>query len=150
MSTTSAKNIFRGFAHLLAALFSNAAQFNKQWRQYRPVPQSNQDIQGCWIGEWVSKTNGHHGSLKCILTQMRPGQYRASVYATHAKLLRVCYDVCLDAQEKEGHIVMKWEADLGALAGGAYHYEGEATPSNFECAYSCQYDQGSFRMKRLD
>ena len=38
-------------------------------------------------------------------------------------------------------------ADLGPLAGGIYHYQGEAGELEFVCTYKCKYDHGIFRMK---
>ena len=40
------------------------------------------------------------------------------------------------------------DADLGSLAGGLYHYDGQAAGTNFFSTYSCKYDHGTFQMTR--
>lgn len=146
--SAAAKNLYRSITHVLAALFNNRFRFEDQWEacHLRPVPGAT--IEGCWEGEWVSEVNGHHGLLRSILTQTSAGDYQASFHATYSKVLRVCYSVELKVNESHGPFLLKGEADLGRLAGGVYHYEGEATPDEFRCDYRCKYDHGTFRMAR--
>ncbi len=150
MKSPQSKHWFRGFSHVLAALFSNASHFHREWFERKADHSAKESIQGRWQGEWLSDANGHHGQVKGILAELAPGQYKASFYATYAKFLRVCYSVTLNANDDGGRTKLKCDADLGQLAGGIYYYEGEATPTDFKCEYRCQYDHGTFQMKRPD
>jgi len=142
--------LFRGFSHALAALFNNRSAIEHAWQEYKPAAEDPQTVQGRWLGEWVSETNGHCGELKCLLIRVSPGQLEAKFLATFRRFLRVGYSALLDAVETDTGFRLKGQFDLGALAGGIYHYEGEITPAEFKCAYRCGYDHGIFRMKRLD
>ncbi len=141
--------MLRSLSHLLAAVFANCRHFRRDWEAYRPPTAPADSIEGRWEGEWISEANGHQGRLRGILR--REGElYRASFHATYAGLLRVCYSVQLEGKAAGGRVRLKGEADLGRLAGGAYHYEGDATPEALCCEYRCRYDHGTFRMRRVD
>lgn len=43
---------------------------------------------------------------------------------------------------------LEGDADLGWLAGGAYHYEGHASPVEYVCTYRSKTDHGIFKMTR--
>lgn len=138
--------MFRSLSHLLAALFNDRSRFDRQWREYRPAAGAK-DVQGRWQGEWISEANGHRGELKCILTLTAPGQYNAVFHAVFAKALRVCYTAPLHARRAGEKVELEGETDIGRLAGGIYHYKGEATPEEFKCTYRNAYDHGIFTMK---
>ena len=141
-------NLLRGVSHVLAAVFNDRARFEHAWRSYipndPPVP-----FEGRWRGEWVSAANGHHGDLKCLLTQPSPGVFEASFKATYASFLSVAYRVMLKADHVGTGYYLKGEADLGMLAGGIYSYEGELSEFKFECHYRCKYDRGVFHLKSV-
>jgi len=150
MNSPGSPNLIRNTAHALAALFSNSADFRRDWKRYSAVGSPPQGIEGCWLGEWISDVNGHHGQLEGVVTKSDSGKYQACFHATYSRFLRVYYEVDLKGREENGHVELEGEADLGQLAGGVYHYTGEATPTGFHCQYRCKYDHGPFRMKRLD
>jgi hypothetical protein len=52
----------------------------------------------------------------------------------------------LHGQWSEGKLKLEGDADLGPLAGGIYHYQGQADETEFVCVYRCKYDHGTFRM----
>jgi len=142
--------IFRGFSHVLAAVFNKRAEFERAWRAYKPPPNATQTIQGRWLGEWVSEATGHRGELKCLLSRISEDQLDAIFLATFWRFLRVGYGVRLSATATREGFRLKGESDLGTLAGGIYTYEGEVNLTDFNCSYRCKYDHGVFRMKRLD
>lgn len=146
---TSRPNVVRSVAHMLAALFNSRSAFAEQWRQYAAGAGSPEGIDGRWLGEWISELSGHHGELRCVLVAVCPSEYRAYFYARYSKLFSVGYITSLKAEKTGSRIVLKGEEDLGALAGGMYRCEGEATPTEFNCQYSCKYDRGVFRLKRF-
>lgn len=142
-------NLVRGVSHLLAAVFSNRAQFDQAWRSYMAKTGST-PFEGQWQGEWVSAANGHKGNLKCLLTHAGAGAFEANFRATYARFLSVAYQVVLKAEPRGAGLRLKGEADLGTLAGGIYSYEGALSDSRFECTYQCKYDHGAFHLKRLN
>ena len=150
MNSTHHKYLFHGFFHVLAALFSNSSDFRRAWNNYPESAPPPEDIQGRWQGEWISDVNGHHGQLKAITTKVNSGKYKTSFHATYSKVLRVCYSVNLNVREEDGRFQLEGEADLGQLAGGIYRYDGEATLTEFNCEYRCEYDHGTFRMTHLN
>ena len=150
MNPARSPGLIRGLSHTLAALFSSSADFHRAWKRYAAVASPSTGMEGRWQGEWISEVNGHHGQLKGVVTKSDSGEYKACFHATYSRFLRVCYEVNLSGQEEDGHIELEGEADLGQLAGGVYHYTGEATSTEFNCQYHCKYDHGTFHMKRLD
>jgi hypothetical protein len=137
----------RKISHFLAALVSNASDFKRRWRLDAPPPSAVNGLQGRWEGEWISEVNGHHGALRCLLACGETGDYKASFHAVYASVLRVCYTVQLHGQWTGGKLKLEGDADIGALAGGVYSYQGEAAENEFVCTYRCKYDHGTFRMK---
>ncbi len=134
--------------HLLAALFANRRQFQREWKSWRGRPVGSSGIEGPWLGRWVSEANQHTGQLRCVLTVLDSSRYRAVFHATYWKWLSASYAVTLEARQTEGKTCLEGEIDLGRLAGGLYHYAGEATSTSFRCTYRCQYDQGRFELSR--
>ena len=106
------------------------------------------DIEGRWEGRWLSHTNGHHGRLRCLLSKTPEGQYSARVHANYVKILTFGYTVPLKVRESPGLYYFSGDADLGQLAGGSYHYDGQATATNFFSTYRAKADGGIFEMKR--
>jgi hypothetical protein len=138
--------IFRGVSHVLAALFNNRAQFNRRWREQTAQAGARNGLEGLWQGEWISQANGHHGALKCILMKTKSDDYEAMFHAVYARFLSVAYTVPLCGQSIDGKLKLEGETDLGKLAGGIYHYEGEADENAFVCTYRCAYDHGTFHL----
>jgi hypothetical protein len=139
--------IGRSISHILAAFFNNAWDFNRRWKAPAPPPTAAHGLQGRWEGEWVSEANGHRGALRCLLTRNKPGDYEAVFYAVYCGALRVSYTVPLRGQMNGGKLTMDGEMDIGRLAGGLYSYKGEADEKEFNCAYRCKYDHGTFHLK---
>lgn len=146
----SGPNPVRMLAHALAALFNSRAAFLKQWRGYPTLRTSSPGVAGRWVGEWISEANGHRGDLKCVLQSAGPNLYRAHFYASFAKLFRVGYATELKSEQTDGRTLLKGEENIGFLAGGVYRCEGEVNGNELRCRYSCKYDHGLLRLKRLD
>jgi hypothetical protein len=144
-----AVGILRNVSHVLAALFNNRADFQRRWNEMAARSTTNSGWEGRWQGEWFSEANGHRGGLKCLLTIKESGECQATFHAVYARFLRVCYSVPLHGRQIGGKLKLEGQADLGQLAGGIYHYEGEADETTFNCTYRCAYDHGVFQMKRL-
>ena len=143
-------SVFRLVSHMLAAVFNSRSAFHREWQRYASLATPSDPIEGRWTGEWISEVSGHRGELKCVLVPIPPGKYRAFFHAGFSKLFRVGYVTELKVAQHAGHITLAGQEDLGGLAGGVYRCEGEIRETDFNCHYSCQYDQGLFRLKRVD
>jgi hypothetical protein len=132
----------------LAVAAGGCSSFNRAWKAGRTSAATN-DIQGRWSGSWQSETGGHHhGRLRCLVTQKAPGEYDARFRATYKKILSYSYTVPLKVVASGEVYRFSGEADLGSMAGGVYHYEGQASPTSFFSTYRCKFDHGTFQMQR--
>lgn len=125
----------------------SCSSFNREWRKTGKNPVAAKGLEGRWEGEWISDVNGHHGKLRCIIVN-EGDVYRARFHAKYQKILSFGYTVPLKAEMTANGFKFQGEADLGALAGGLYKYEGQADAANFFSTYSCKYDHGTFQMQR--
>ena len=132
----------------LALLASGCSTFNRDWQAAAKNPAPANDIAGRWQGTWLSDKNHHTDKLRCLISKIDDGKYQARYYAQFANIFRFGYTVSLAVEQKAGRYQFKGEADLGRIAGGVYHYEGEATATNFFSKYECGRDYGTFRMTR--
>lgn len=136
-----------GLALVMAV--SGCSSFRRSWRQAVSTPPPANDISGAWEGSWRSDVNGHHGRLRCIVTRLDAGRYRARYKATYWTIMRFSYTVDMLAEPSSGNTVqIRGEADLGWWGGGVYHYAGQASPTNFFSTYNSKYDHGIFQMAR--
>jgi hypothetical protein len=147
--STTRPNPLRLFSHMLAAVFNSRSTFLEQWRRFETKAEKQDGIAGRWVGEWVSDSSGHRGELKCVLVPVSSGIYRAYFYAAFSRFFRVGYATELKAELTRDRVNLKGEEDLGALAGGVYRCVGEAAGDEFNCKYSCKYDHGVFRLRRM-
>lgn len=134
-------------AAAMAMLATGCSTFHREWREFevRKFPES--EMTGRWEGGWLSKKNGHRGKLRCVMTPAGDDRYRAHFHATYWKIFRYRYPVELKVETSAGVARFSGSARLGALAGGEYHYEGEARGGVFEARYRSKYDHGTFTMK---
>jgi hypothetical protein len=137
-------------SHLLALLVlicvSGCSSFNRSWKAASTVPANG--MQGRWDGSWLSERNGHHGRLRCLMTTQADGKYQARFHAIFWKIFRAGYTVPLTVVSSNGVYQFQGDANLGWWGGGAYHYEGQATGTNFFSTYRSKADHGTFQMKR--
>jgi hypothetical protein len=134
---------------MLAVVVSNVgcSSFNREWKKSARNSAATEGLGGRWEGHWMSEVNGHHGKLRCIVTK-QPDVYQARFRAKYQKILSFGYTVPLKAERVDDGYKFRGEANLGALAGGVYHYDGHADATNFFSTYSSQYDHGNFQMHR--
>ncbi|HUS34439.1 MAG TPA: hypothetical protein VM680_03710 [Verrucomicrobiae bacterium] len=124
------------------------SSFNKEWKAALKAPIPQNSIEGPWTGEWRSEKNGHHGALRCVVSKASEKTYRAHYHAVYWKILRFSYAATLNAEQTNGAVHLRGEANLGKLAGGVYKYDGSATSAEFRSTYSSKYDHGTFDMSR--
>ena len=136
------------FTTFATVVLTGCSSFHKEWKaaMNRPVPTNS--IEGPWAGDWRSDKNGHHGSLRCVVTKTSETAYRAHFRAHFWKIFRYTYAATLNGTETNGVVALRGEANLGKLAGGVYKYEGKATPTDFQSNYESKYDHGHYQMAR--
>jgi hypothetical protein len=136
----------------LALLFllgnSGCSTFQRDWRAAGKTQPAANDIEGRWEGTWSSRTNGHHGRLRCLISKETDIQYLARFHANYRKILSFSYSAALTVHRVDGVYHFHGDADLGRMAGGLYHYEGQASATNFFSTYQAKGDGGVFQMTR--
>ena len=132
----------------LAVLATGCSTFNRDWTNAAAVPPPTNDITGRWEGEWHSDANGHHGRLRCLITQLDGTHYRARYRASWGKIFHFGYTVDMRVERSDNLFRFEGGADLGRLAGGMYRYDGRADSTNFVSNYKSRRDHGTFQMAR--
>ena len=145
-SRRGARMKWMSVAVLIFGLSSGCSTFNHHWQAAAQASDPRSEMLGRWEGSWLSEANGHHGDLRCLITPLPEGRYRAWFRATYSRYLHFAYKITLNPTGAR----YKFEGteNLGWLAGGLYKYEGEMTPTNFFSTYRCKYDHGTFQMAR--
>lgn len=134
----------------LMALAAGCSGFGREWRAAGRPEAASSGMEGRWDGSWRSDSNGHHGSLRCVIQRGDDQAYRARFRARYAGLLSFGYTVSLNAtNQAPGHWRFSGGADLGRLAGGVYQYEGEVREDAFKSSYRSSGDHGVFEMNRV-
>ena len=131
-------------------LFCSGCSFNRAWHQAGRTARPADSIEGRWEGRWLSDHNGHTGRLRCVLTRSgnNTNTYTAHFRATYWKIFRYSYKASFPFEPREGLWHFQGDENLGWLAGGVYHYEGQVSSTNFHSAYRSKYDHGTFEMSR--
>ncbi|MDB6125170.1 MAG: hypothetical protein JWQ71_4163 [Pedosphaera sp.] len=132
----------------LLFLATGCHTFNHQWKQAARQPAPPDDLSGRWQGTWKSEPSGHTDQLRCLITRQSDGLYQARFKAKYHTVLTFGYTIPLQVQSGKGEYKFNGKADLGWLAGGLYHYEGHANPTNYFSTYTSKYDHGIFQMTR--
>lgn len=139
---------------VLCALASAATgcctTFERDWKSAQSTPASHDGLAGAWEGTWESDSNGHHGSLRAVITKCGENQYCARYHATFCKFIPYGYDTYHVAFEENGAMHFQGQTDLGWLAGGSYTYAGWANGHQYAARYRTEDDNGYFRMTRVN
>ena len=72
----------------------------------------------------------------------------ARYLATFGGIFHFKYEMNLNASLLQDWVHFQGSADLGAMAGGLYTYEGDANSEKFFATYKSESDHGQFNMKR--
>ncbi len=148
---------------LVAAIsLQGCSTFNRDWNHMESTAAAERGSQpmltglsGRWKGTWRSNSNGHHGELRCIITEDESGSLRARYRARYGWFFTFEYDMPMTAEriagtEKRSEAYrFSASADLGWLAGGVYAYEGTVTGDVFHSTYTSSGDHGTFEMRRV-
>ncbi|MNC88362.1 hypothetical protein D3C83_41680 [compost metagenome] len=98
----------------------------------------------------MSAVNGHTGRLRCVLIRSgdNTNNYTAHFRATYWKIFRYSYKAEFPFELSGSEWHFRGDENLGWLAGGVYHYEGQVSATNFSSTYRSKYDHGTFEMRR--
>ncbi len=143
---------FVGLSVAFSALFLGTGclcTFEREWSAAMQCGIPCDNLAGLWEGTWESEHNGHHGTLRAIITKCSDGHYKARYHATFAVLIPYSYDTTHRATEGEGVTHFCGVEDLGCLAGGVYHTNGRADGRSFSARYKAEKDHGVYRMCRV-
>lgn len=141
----------RGFSLLAFATIAAAgcSSFERDWKAAAAAPAPSDPLAGLWEGEWRSRATGHGGGLRSIITPLAEGGYLARYQARYGCCFSFEYSVPMTVAREGDRDRFQGSADLGFLAGGEYHYGGEASQGRFSCTYRADSDHGVFELKRV-
>lgn len=141
------------------ALASCASSFNHEFKRLNDQ-ESRHDryvITGPWQGTWRSEVNGHHGELRCLVTDINltasmkpyvPELFRFRYHATFLGLFSATYNVSHTVRRTMNGCEFSGDQKLAGMCGGLYHYEGRVVNQKFTATYRSATDHGVFEMKR--
>lgn len=135
-------------ALVLSLLTSCGSEFRSAWKKAG----TTQGVEGRWEGTWLSAVNGHHGTLRCVVSEPTnaKGDHDFFYRATWKSILSGSYKAVHQVQaKKDGSYVFKGDHVMPEWAGGKYHYEGTIKGDEFDAFYKCAIDHGTFTMKRV-
>jgi len=129
-------------------------KFEREWNrsvaEYKT--QRTSTPTGPWNGKWLTKTNGHEGALRCIVTEVenQPGKLQFWYHATWAEVFSAPFKVKYDIEEKSrSHFKIEGTENLGVF--GTFNHDATITASSFTAKYSNKKGAvGRFKMDRPD
>jgi hypothetical protein len=131
--------------------------FRKAWkRDICPAPPPANGVAGKWEGTWLSAANGHHGKLRCVVSDAEGvpmvsyapgelGRLSSSTTATwkSASSVAATRPTQQVVQEKGRLLHLQRRPPDADWAGGKYHYEGTVKGDDFNACYESAMDRGT-------
>ena len=145
------KNIHLPVLALAALFLSSCASFEREWSESVTSYQSGKisSPAGPWVGNWETKTNGHTGDLRAIVTPSAkyPGEYDFLYHATWKEILSGTYKVRYPVTGSHGRYLANGEKKLGIF--GTFGHKATITNRSFKATYSNDKgDLGNFSLAR--
>ncbi len=129
----------------LACACAGCGKFESNWRALEGV--ETDGITGRWVGRWESKTSGHTGDLKAIVTRTGERSYETWYKATWGKALSNDYRVIMLTEPDRDKLRFTGTKDMGGVF-GVFQYRGWASEDVYYSTYTSNDDQGTFHMTR--
>jgi hypothetical protein len=123
--------------------------FDRDWNNAVTNKAPSDGVTGQWAGSWQSNSNGHTGSLRCIITKTDTKMYQARFFARYFGEL-IAFEYTVDMQPKktdDGAFYLEGQANLGTFAGGIYQYKGHVKGAQYNSIFKSQYDKGVFKLR---
>ena len=90
--------------------------------------------------------------LRCLITRKEGSIYSTRFHAKYKLLgflpISFGYGLDMTGTEENGQYQFQGQADLGKLAGGLYHYDGNGTVQRIDINYRADKDHGTFQLER--
>lgn len=134
----------------LIVFASGCLSFEKRWKESAHYMTPPGSIAGRWHGNWTSEEHNRQGGLRCIITQLRGGDYEARFCTMFAWIIPWECTVGISGKTEGGLLHFSGKQNLGFLWGGIHNYEGKAGPDRFFATYTSGSDEGSVEMTRAD
>lgn len=136
---------------LAALLLSSCASYERRWDQSVADYESGKVTSpaGPWAGTWSTKTNGHTGDLRAIVTPApnQPGEYDFHYHATWARFFSGAYKVRYPVTGSRGRYFANGQEKLGIF--GSFGHKATITDKSFKATYSNDKgDLGDFLLRR--
>ncbi len=137
-----------GFCSVLTHCAS--PRFERAWDESVSQPKSYSSPTGPWTGKWNTKTNGHEGGLRCIVSEVenKSGKLQFWYHATWGPGFSAPFKVKYDAVKTgSNHFEIKGSENLGVF--GSFQHDAVISKSSFKAKYSNKkHDVGSFKLHR--
>lgn len=130
-------------------LLASCGSFERQWRQSVADYKAGRvrSPEGPWTGDWGTKTNGHTGTLRAIVTEAPGGEYDFRYHATWKKILSGSYSVRFPGKRSGSTLKVDGKKKLGLF--GTFRHRATISGNSFEATYSNDKgDLGTFRLMR--
>ncbi len=134
---------------LCGLLLTSCGSFERHWQQSVADYKAGriQSPEGPWTGAWDTKTNGHTGDLRAIVTETSSGDYNFHYHATWKKILSGAYSVSFPGSRTGSTLKVDGEKKLGIF--GTFRHRATIRGNTFEATYSNDKgDLGTFQLKR--
>ena len=122
-----------------------AGDFEKRWSAALKTEPA-EPILGCWDGTWHSKSTGHDGRLRMIVTK-NDQNYHARFLAVYGGIFTFGTTIPLEPQRDGEITTFRSEHDLG-WPWGNFTWEGRFAGDKFDADYDSTADKGTFKLKR--
>ncbi len=138
---------------VLTILLTSCATYEKKWNEAVAVHSAGETSTpaGPWIGTWETKTNGHTGDLRAIVTpsEKHTGEYDFHYHATWGKIFSGAYRVRFPIEKLGSQYQANGEKSLGLF--GTFGHKATISGNRFDATYSNKKDDlGTFEMTRPD
>ena len=127
-------------------LSSCSSGFNQQWAAAMAKPIPAHSIEGPWQGTWLSKGNGHHGELRCVVGPESHGERTFFYHATWGGVFSGNFKAPHHVSQLGPTTAFTADSDLGSY--GKFKAVGTIKDGEFKATYNAVGDHGEFEMKR--
>ena len=139
------------FIAVVSSVFLCGCGFNSAYKQAVTAYEAGEykTPSGPWQGSWTTKTNGHTGDLRAIVTPSsdKPGQYDFRYHATWGKVFSGSYTVSYKVDRRGNRYYVDGEEELGFF--GKFGHKATIDDSSFNATYSSDDgDLGDFSLRR--
>ena len=134
---------------ILPLVLTSCGSFEKRWQESVAAYQAGEvdSPEGPWIGSWTTKTNGHTGDLRAIVSENANGEYDFKYHATWGKIFSGGYRVTYPATRSGSTYKVDGEQNMGLF--GTFRHRATISGNRFDATYSNDKgDLGEFSMKR--